>query len=124
MGAPVAGGSPAAQRDLQERHPGGARLLELGATSSICCSTPATPLLSKILDHVVNDLAGRLRETDERAVRCPPRPHGGPARRRREGGRQRFLFGFQIPDSIHGVDLDAIEVEATTQERATKDRPR
>ncbi|MEZ4471294.1 MAG: cyclic nucleotide-binding domain-containing protein [bacterium] len=102
---------------------GGARLLELGRDEFDLLFNARNTFAFKILDHVVNDLAGRLRETNERL---------SDARRARTADQRvaaakaagSTLFGFQIPDSIHGVDLDAIEVEATTQERATKDRHR
>ena len=102
---------------------GGARLLELARDEFDLLFRARNVFAFKILDHVVNDLAGRLRETNERL---------SDARRARTGAQRvaaakaagQTLFGFQILESIHGVNLDAIQVEATTQERASKDRHR
>lgn len=100
----------------------GARLLELGRDEFDLLLTARSTFAYKILDQVALDLSERLRTATERLAdaRHVNSPEGRKAAAR---AAAKVLMGFRVPDSIHGIDLDAIEIEAVTQDRRTSRRP-
>lgn len=101
---------------------GGARVLELGSEEFDLLFRARSPFAYKILDQIAVDLAGRLRAANERVSEAR-RAHTAEQREAAARSAGQSLFGFQIPSQIHGVDLDAIEIESTTQDqRRGRDR--
>lgn len=101
----------------------GARLLELGREEFDLLLNARSTFAYKILDQVALDLSERLRSATERLAeaRHVNSPEG---RKAAAKAAAKVLMGFNVPASVHGIDLDAIEIEAVTQDRRqSKRRP-
>jgi CRP-like cAMP-binding protein len=99
----------------------GARLLSLGRSDFELLLNARSTFAYKILDQVALDLSARLRGATERLAdaRHVNSPEG---RKAAAKAAAKVLMGFEVPDSIHGIDLDAIEIEAVSQDRRVKRR--
>lgn len=97
---------------------GGARLLELGRQEFDLLLTAKSTFAYKILDQVAMDLSARLRGATERLAdaRHINSPSGRQAAAR---AAAKMLMGYEVPDSIHGINLDDITIEAVSQDRRT-----
>lgn len=98
---------------------GGARLLELGRTEFDMLLTAKSTFAYKILDQVAMDLSGRLRAATERLADA--RHINSPAGRQTAArAAAKVLMGFDVPDSIHGINLDDITIEAVSEGRTNE----
>lgn len=100
---------------------GGARVLELGRDEFDMLFRARSPFAYKILDQIALDLAARLRAVNER-LDAARQAKTTEQRRTQARAAGQSLFGG-VPARVHGVDLDSIEVEATTQDRRRDRRP-
>ena len=97
---------------------GGARLLELGRAEFDLLLSARSTFAYKILDQVAMDLSGRLRGATERLADA--RHINSPvARQAAARAAAKMLMGFEVPASIHGINLDDITIEAVSQDRRT-----
>lgn len=97
---------------------GGARLLELAREEFDMLLTARSTFAYKILDQVAIDLSARLRSATERLADA--RHINSPiARQAAARAAAKMLMGFEVPASIHGINLDDITIEAVSQDRRT-----
>lgn len=99
----------------------GARLLALGREDFELLLNARSTFAYKILDQVALDLADRLRGATERLAdaRHVNSPEGRQAAAR---AAAKVLMGGEVPASVQGIDLDAIEIEAVSQDLRSKGR--
>lgn len=99
---------------------GGARVVELGRDEFDLLFRARSPFAFKILDQIALDLVARLRGAN---LRVDEARRAQTADQRQTAARAagQSLFGG-VPTHVHGIDLDAIEVEATPQVRNSRDR--